>query len=137
MNKWKFRNKKNGKIPRSEMQKYIEENIYNIYWRWSIITYILFNDPVQAQEVMNTTVNKIDGYEKTARKVILKIFTEIAVNPSEQIKRFIQYSIRQETISEQNTNYKQTKQLLKHLQERKMISETEYEDWLNKIDCIK
>lgn len=113
--------------PEAYLDSLYEEAIYQIYWRWSMIAYIMAGSLAEAQRLMFDNT-EIEGGTRRSRKMVFKAFSEIGRDPEKSLDQFIKHSFYHECEAECPT-YKQTSMLLENLFRRNMISEKIYSHW--------
>lgn len=119
-------------IPAGLTRELLETSIYNVYWVWSMVAFVLFGSMEEAQRIMQQTALKLTGHEKMARKTVMKVFTDIAADPGRHVETLLQSSYYYEQ-DKGKREFLLTRKLLHNLREREMLTPGEYQRWEEKL----
>jgi len=114
-----------GRRPRSRQvsnlhTQVLEAALYNLYWVWSMVALILFGNLAEAQRVMQNTTDQVTGQERLARKVVFKVFSDLASDPERHIELFLHSTFLYEA-QKLTTDFSLTKRLLSFLRRRDLL----------------
>lgn len=136
-NSERSKNKERKKVrwllnPDAALESMFEETIYEIYWRWCMLFYVLSGDLHRSRSIIDDTTASMFGNKKHARKAIIKVFSDVSANPAINIERFIKTSFYQDC-RDKNPNFQHTERLLDKLWQGQMITPEDYHRWRQTI----
>lgn len=118
--------------PDAALESMFADTIYEIYWRWSMLFYVLSGDINRSRSIIDDTAASMFGNKKIARKAVLKVFSDITADPAANIERFIKTSFYQDC-RDQNPDFQHTERLLEKLWQWQMIAPEDYHRWRQTI----
>ncbi|MEW5953880.1 MAG: hypothetical protein AB1815_09140 [Bacillota bacterium] len=118
--------------PDAALESMFEDTIYEIFWRWSMLFYVLSGDIQRSRSIIENTAASMFGNKKLARKAVLKVFSDISAEPAANIERFIKTSFYQDC-RDKNPSFQHTGRLLDKLWQWRMIAPEDYHRWRHTI----
>lgn len=130
-----------GKRPRSGYMpnlrtQVLEAALYNLYWVWSMVALILFGSPAEAQRIIQNTTVQVTGQERLARKVVLKVFTDLAADPERHLDLFLRSAFIYE-MQKLPTDFSLTKKLLLCLRRQNLLSPENCLLWERRLESVR
>ncbi|MDI6907790.1 MAG: hypothetical protein QMC81_09965 [Thermoanaerobacterales bacterium] len=114
----------------------LEAALYNLYWVWSLVALILFGNPAEAQRIIQNTTVQVTGQEHLARKVVLKIFTDLATDPERHLDLFLRSAFVYE-MQTPATDFSLTKKLLLCLRRQNLLSPEYCHLWEQRLQNVR
>lgn len=113
----------------------LEASLYNLYWVWSVVALIIFGNLAEAQRTMQDTARHITGQERLARKVIMKIFTDLAVEPEHNLELLLRSTFIYE-LQQPGKDFSLTKKLILCLRRQHLLPPEECTRWEKRLSDI-
>ncbi|MBO8127619.1 MAG: hypothetical protein H0Z39_00250 [Peptococcaceae bacterium] len=117
-------------------QEILETLIYHIYWVWSMVAYITYGNLDKAHRIMHQSAFKVTGHERMARKVVLKVFSDIALAPEKHLEDFISSAYRYEISRQETPDFSLTRKLVTMLRRAGLMSPERISVWETKLSRI-
>lgn len=109
----------------------LETSVYNVYWVWSMVAYIVFGDLKEAQRLMQNTTNQITDQERMARKSVMKVFTHITEDPCNNVDLFLESAYCFE--SARDRSFTLTRKLIASLRRRDLLPPDQCDQWEKRL----
>lgn len=109
----------------------LETSIYNVYWVWSMVAYIVFGDLKEAHRLMQNTTTKITEQERMARKSVMKVFTHITEDPRNNVDLFLESAYCFEAARDRS--FALTRKLIASLRSRNLLPPDQCDQWEKRL----
>lgn len=120
-----------GRFGDKERLAALETSIYNVYWVWSMVAYIILGNLKEAHQLMQNTALKMTEQERLARKSVMKVFTDITRDPSNHVDLFLESAYCFE--AGHDPSFGLTRKLLNNLRRRKLLPAEQCDQWERRL----
>lgn len=127
-----MKRKKPGRPGDKERLAALETSIYNVYWVWSMVAYIILGNLREAHQLMRDTALKMTKQERLARKSVMKVFTDITRDPVNHVDLFLESAYCFE--AGHDRGFGMTRKLLHNLRRRRLLPTAQCDRWQHRLD---
>lgn len=123
--------RKPGRAGDKERLAALETTIYNVYWVWSMVAYIILGNLQEAHQLMQDTALKMTEQERLARKSVMKVFSDITRDPEDHVDLFLESAFCYE--AGHDPSFSLTRKLLHNLQRRHLLPDDQCARWERRL----